>query len=112
MDVPSPERVLRAPDKTIKLLSGKFAEGNLTITNVELRLFTENRDPILGPYSLLTVLLQTDKGDVESLYDEGYRGNDILERSAELILNNLGLSGIILRLRITLENELKKKADG
>jgi hypothetical protein len=105
-DVANPERVNRKPDKTITLLSsGNFTEQGFIIKKIELRLFIEKIDQKLGPFSLVTSLVETDKGDVEMTYDEGYRGEDVLEKTANFILNNLGLSGIILRSLLVLQSK-------
>lgn len=110
IDMVNPQRVMRSPDKTIVVLSGGgFVEQGFTIKRVELRLFVEGRDERLGPYLLITALVQTDMGEVESVYDEGYRGENALESAASLLLNNLGLSAVILRSIIALE-EAKKDA--
>jgi hypothetical protein len=109
IDISNPQRVNRNPDKTTVLLLGDFVEQGYTIKKIELRQFIEKSDQKLGPYSLVTTLIQTDKGDIESLYDEGYRGKNVLDSTANFILNNLGLSGIILRSLISLNQELKKQ---
>lgn len=103
-----PNRINRQPDKTVNLLSGEFVEQGHTIKLVELRQFVEKTDENLGPYSLITSLVETDKGQVELTYDEGFRGENALERAATFVLNNLGLSGIILRSIIYLDQELEK----
>jgi hypothetical protein len=36
------------------------------------------------------------------IYDEGYRGNNVLNRAKEFLASNLGISGLILRSVITL----------
>lgn len=106
IDVHNPNRIARNPDKTITLLSsGNFVEKDFMIKKVELRLFVEKIDEKLGPFSLITSLVETDKGSVEMTWDEGYRGHDALEKAASLILNNLGLSGIILRSIIALQSK-------
>jgi hypothetical protein len=105
-DVANPERVNRKPDKTITLLSsGDFTEQGFIIKKIELRLFIEKIDQKLGSFSLVTSLVETDKGEVEMMYDEGYRGEDVLEKTANFILNNLGLSGIILRSLLVLQSK-------
>lgn len=109
IDVANPQRVNRNPDKTVTLLSsGNFVEYGVAVKRVEMRLYIEGSDPKLGPYSLITVLVQTDIGEIESTYDEGYRGDDALEHTSQFVLNNLGLSGIILRSVITLKEETKQ----
>ena len=65
-------------------------------------------DQKLGEYSIITALVDTDHGQIEILYDEGYRGDDALNDSANMLVQNLGLSGLILRSLISLKNELEK----
>lgn len=102
----NPARIGREPDKTIILLdSGNFAQQGFVIKKISLRLFIEKKDQKLGDYSLITSLVETDRGDVEMIYDEGYRGQNPLERASNFILNNLGLSSIILRSTIALESK-------
>ena len=106
VDIPNPERVNRAPDKIIHLLSGGLvAEKGYKIKNIELRLFIEKNDEKLGPYSIITSLVETDKGSVEMIYDEGYRGNDALETSSKFLTENLGISSLILRSLIFLDGK-------
>ena len=59
----------------------------------------------LGPYSLITSLVETDKGSVEMIYDEGFRGNDALETSGKFLTENLGISSLILRSLIFLDGK-------
>jgi hypothetical protein len=102
-------RISRQPDKTIQLLSGEFTEQGFIIKLVELRQFVEKTDAKLGPYSLITTLVETDKGQVEMIYDEGFRGENALDRAATFILNTLGLAGIITRSIISLNQELENR---
>ena len=96
-DISNPERVNREPDQTILLLSnGSIIEKGYKIKNIELRLYIEKNDKKLGQYSLITSLVETDKGSVEMVYDEGYRGNDALETSSKFLSENLGVSGLII----------------
>lgn len=103
-------RINRLPDKTFQLLSGEFAEQGFIIKLVELRQFVEKIDERLGPYSLITSLVVTDKGQVEMVYDEGFRGENALERAATFVLNSIGLAGIITRSIIFLNQELERQA--
>jgi hypothetical protein len=108
IDVGNPSRVNRTPDKTITLLSsGNFVEQGFIIKKVELRQFIEKTDENLGPFSLITSLVETDKGDVEMTYDEGFRGEAALDKTANFVLHNLGLSSIILRSVIVLQYKIK-----
>jgi len=106
IDIPNPKRVNRNPDKTIELLSNdSIIEKGYLIKNIQLRLYIERRDKKLGQYSLITSLIETDKGSVEMIYDEGYRGNDALETSSKFLTENLGVSGLILRSLIFLDGK-------
>jgi len=111
IDLPNPERINRDPDKFIDLLSsGKFSEQEFVIKSAQLRLYIEKIDDKLGPYSLITSLIETDKGSIEMMYEEGFRGKNSLEESSDFLQSNLGLSGLILRSIIALREEIKKKA--
>ena len=72
----------RNPDSVeILLSSGNFIQDEFVISKVELRLYNEQIDDRLGVYSLITSFIETDKGSVEMIYDEGFRGLDSLSRS-------------------------------
>ena len=106
IDIPNPKRVDRNPDKIIELLSnGSITENGYVIKNIQLRLYIEKYDKKLGQYSLITSLIETDKGSVEMIYDEGYRGNDALETSSKFLTENLGVSSLILRSLIFLDGK-------
>ena len=106
VDIADPKRVDRSPDKIIQVLSdGTTVEKGYKIKNIQLRLYTEKNDKKLGPYSLITSLVETDKGSVEMVYDEGFRGNNALERSSKFLTDNLGISGLILRSLIFLDGK-------
>ena len=105
----NPERVSKKPDQfEVLFSSGDFVEQGFLITRVELRLYVEHIDENLGPYSLITSFVQTDKGSVEMVYDEGYRGENLLNRTVEFLVSNLGLSGLILRSIISLKSKIAK----
>jgi len=106
IDILDSNRVNRSPDKIIQVLSdGTTVERGYKIKNIQLRLYTEKNDKKLGPYSLITSLVETDKGSVEMVYDEGFRGNNALERSSKFLTDNLGISGLILRSLIFLDGK-------
>ena len=109
VDVINPQRINKTPDKTIVLLSGgSFIEQGFTVNDIQLCLYLQKHDEKLGPYSLMTVLVNTDKGEIEMTYDEGYRGKNALEEAAGFLTTNLGLSSLILRSIIQLKTELEK----
>ena len=106
IDISNPKRVDRNPDKIIEVLSNdSITESGYVIKNIQLRLYIEKYDEKLGQYSLITSLIETDKGSVEMIYDEGYRGNDALETSSKFLTENLGISGLILRSLIFLDGK-------
>jgi len=109
IDVINPQRINRLPDKTIVLLSGgNFVEQSFTVKKIQLCLYIQKHDKKLGPYSLMTVQVETDKGEIEMMYDEGYRGKNALEETAGFLTANLGLSSLILRSIIQLKAESEK----
>lgn len=105
------KRLDKAPDKTLVLMSsGSFIEQGYLVKDIHLNLYLQKKDPNLGTYSLLTVYVETDKGAIEMIYDEGYRGENALEEAAAFLTSHLGLSGLILRSIIQLENALQQHA--
>ena len=106
IDIPDLNRVDRSPDKIIQVLSdGISVERGYKIKNIQLRLYTEKNDKKLELYSLITSLVETDKGSVEMIYDEGFRGNNALETSSKFLTENLGISSLILRSLIFLDGK-------
>ena len=108
VDISDPKRINRLPDSTLTIFSEEnFSEHGYKIKKVELRLFIEKTDKKLGPYSLITCLVDTDKGSIEMIYEEGYHGENQLERSKDFLVSSLGISGLILRSIIALESASK-----
>ncbi|MFQ6025029.1 MAG: hypothetical protein ACE5JT_00735 [Nitrosopumilaceae archaeon] len=111
VDVIDPKRVDRNPDKTVALMSsGNFKEQGVIVKSVKLCLYVQKIDEKMGPYSLITCLVETDKGEIEMTYDEGYRGTHALEEVAAFLTSNIGLSGLILRSVIQLKSKLEGTA--
>jgi len=107
IDLHDPMRVKRKPDDVKILFSnGKFTQDEFVVSKVELRLYEEKTDEKLGTYSLITSFVETDKGSLEMVYDEGFRGNDSLLRAFTFVTSNLGISGIILRSIIALREKI------
>ncbi|WP_428327012.1 hypothetical protein [Nitrosopumilus sp.] len=107
VDLHDPQRVNKTPDETVILFSsGNFIQDEFKVSKVELRLYLEKTDEKLGNYSLITSFVQTDKGSVEMVYDEGFRGQDSLKRASEFLTSNLGISGLILRSVISLRGKI------
>ena len=110
IDLHNPQRINRNPDGVEVLFSlGNFVDQGFSVHKVELRLYLEKTDEKLGPYSLITSFVETDKGSVEMIYDEGFRGEDSLNRTVQFLTANLGISGLILRSIITLRDRIEKQ---
>jgi len=108
VDLHDPKRVDRTPDAVEVLFSsGNFIQDDFKISKVELRLYSEQNDEKLGVFSLITSFVETDRGSVEMIYDEGYRGENSLLRASEFLTSNLGISGLILRSVIALQEKSK-----
>ena len=109
VDVPDSKRIERDPDnRNVVFSDGKITQDDVEIKKIELLEYKLNTDQNLGTYSIITALVDTDQGLIEILYDEGYRGDDALNDSANMLIQNLGLSGLILRSLISLKNKLGK----
>ena len=109
VDLHDPKRVDRTPDAVeILFSSGNFIQDEFKISKVELRLYLEQTDDKLGVFSLITSFVDTDRGSVEMIYDEGFRGEKSLLRASEFLTSNLGISGLILRSVITLREKSKQ----
>lgn len=108
VDFSNPQRVNREPDKKSVLLSnGTFFEQEFLIKRIELKLYIEKMDKKLGPYSLITANIETDRGSIEMIYDEGFRGENSLEKTTEFVINNLGISSLVQRSILSLKEKLK-----
>jgi len=106
VDLHDPQRVNKTPDKVEVLFSsGNFIQDEFRISKVELRLYNERIDEKLGTYSLITSFVETDKGSIEMIYDEGFRGEGSLSRAAEFLISNLGISGLVLRSIISIREK-------
>ena len=109
VDIPDSKRIQDEPnDRTIIFADGKIQQDGVGINQIELLQYKIKQDQDLGDYSIITALVDTDQGQIEILYDEGYRGPDALKESANMLIQNLGLSGLILRSLISLKNNLGK----
>ncbi len=109
VDVSDSKRIEKEPDNRNVIFSdGKITQDGVEIKQIELLQYKIKTDENLGEYSVITALVDTDQGQIEILYDEGYRGDDALNESANMLIQNLGLSGLILRSLISLKNKLGK----
>ena len=99
--------------KIILLSNGDVIQNGFKIIKLELRLYHDDlsqNDNSAIHILLLQHILKLMKHSIEAIYDEGNLGiMTRLDKSAKLLTNNLGLSGLILRLIISLENILASK---
>ncbi len=109
VDIPDSNRITNEPENRIVIFSdGKISQEDIEIRKIELLQYKISTDEKLGIYSIITALIDTDHGTIEILYDEGYRGDDALKDSVNMLVQNLGLSALILRSTISLKNKLEK----
>ena len=97
------ERIKGLSHDSTVLFSGTTHEQGYTITRIDLRRYVERKDERLGDYSLLTILVETDRGSVEMKYDEGFRGQDALDSAANMLRQHVGLAALINRALIELQ---------
>ena len=107
VDVAEQSKIHREPDQTISLIkNGKSVQEEIQIQIVEMRSYKQNVDKNLGTFTIITAYVETDKGSIEVLYDEGYRGENALEDSVKFLTENLGLSSLLLRCTLSLKNKI------
>ena len=112
IDVSTLEHNDKKPTRRMVLLSnGEVMQNGFKIKTLELRLYTNVLQNESLPHSIITAYLETDDHSIETLYDEGSLEDNALDSTTELLTNSLGLSGLILRLIISLENTLKVQND-
>jgi len=97
------------PHKVIVLLSsGSYYEQGFKVERVELRWYLRRNDR-LGTFSTITTNVETDKGSIELVYDEGYRGPNAIEEAAAFLTSHPLLSQIILHSVLKLKSIQKEK---
>jgi len=107
IDIPDSQRITREPDnRNLIFTDGEIMQDGVAVKQIELLQYKIKKDEALGEYSIITALVDTDHGQIEILYDEGYRGNNALNESTTMLIQNLGLSGLILRSLLSLKNKL------
>ena len=92
-------------DKAVVLLTDSMIKnGRFIIENIEFGQYNTKSDSSLGNYSLLTVLIKTDKGMIETKYDEGFRGDDAIESAVTMLTQYGGFASLINRALIELQS--------
>jgi hypothetical protein len=107
IDIAEPSKIDREPDQSMTIIqNGNSIQDGFQIKTLEMRLYNQRIDQSLGTFTIITAYVQTDKGSIEILYDEGYRGETALDDSVKLLTENLGLSSLIMRCIISLKNKI------
>jgi enterochelin esterase-like enzyme len=104
LDLESTKLLQKPPDKSKIILSNIMYDRIYLIKKLQLSIYTTNNHEILGSYSILVIFIETNKGTVIMKYDEGYRGKDAFDNAVEMLTQYNGLSSVINRALIELEN--------
>lgn len=94
----------RLPKKSKIILSNIMYDSNYFIKKLELSLYITKNHKILGDYSILVIIIETNMGTVIMKYDEGYRGKDAFDNAVEMLIQFNGVSSLINRALIELDN--------
>ena len=106
LDVIEPSRIDRIPDKTARLLSkSNYKEQGYVIKHAELRSYQKNTE--CGLYSIVTLFVETDRGTIERILNEGYLGPNALEEEMAYITSHTVISDTILRSIMRLDEAIK-----
>ena len=97
--------LLQQSPKNSKIILINIMYDNIHfIKKLELLMYITNNHKILGDYSILVSIIETDKGTVIMKYDEGYRGKDVFDNSIKMLTQYSVLSSLINRALIELDN--------
>ena len=94
----------QSPKNRKIILSNIMYDSIHFIKKLELLMYITHNHKILGDYSILVSIIETDKGTVIMKYDEGYRGKDVFDNSIKMLIQYSGLSSLINRALIELDN--------
>ena len=94
----------QSPKNSKIILSNIMYDSIYFIKKLELLMYITNNHKILGDYSILVSIIETDKGTIIMKYDEGYRGKDVFDNSIKMLIQYSGLSSLINRALIELDN--------
>ena len=96
-----PNHIGNVPNDRAIIADETYIVNGAIIRKVELRRYITGHGAN-GPYSVITAYVQFESDSVEILYDQGYRGEDALDRAARFLRDMMGISGLVLRARISL----------
>lgn len=104
LDLETNNLLQQSPKNSKIILSNIMYDSIHFIKKLELLMYITNNHKILGDYSILVSIIETDKGTVIMKYDEGYRGKDVFDNSIKMLTQYSGLSSLINRAIIELDN--------
>ena len=104
LDLETNNLLQQSPKNSKIILSNIMYDSIHFIKKLELLMYITNNHKILGDYSILVSIIETDKGTVIMKYDEGYRGKDVFDNSIKMLTQYSGLSSLINRALIELDN--------
>ena len=97
LDLETNNLLQQSPKNSKIILSNIIYDSIHFIKKLELLMYITNNHKILGDYSILVSIIETDKGTVIMKYDEGYRGKDVFDNSIKMLTQYSGLSSLINR---------------
>ena len=104
LDLETKNLLQQSPKNSKIILSNIMYDSIHFIKKLELLMYITNNHKILGDYSILVSIVETDKGTVIMKYDEGYRCKDVFDNSIKMLTQYSGLSSLINRALIELDN--------
>ncbi len=104
LDLETNNLLQQSPKNSKIILSNIMYDSIHFIKKLELLMYITNNHKILGDYSILVSIIETDKGTIIMKYDEGYRGKDVFDNSIKMLTQYSGLSSLINRALIELDN--------
>ena len=90
----------QTPAKSTVILSNVKYDNRYFIKKLELLLYVTNKNSMIEEYSILLIRLETNNATIIMKYDEGYRGSNVFDNTIELLTKYNGLSSLINRALI------------
>lgn len=91
----------RLPDDIVVILQEPLNMHDMLVEKIELRLYRITQEG--RSYDVVVVHLEMGGHTIQMTYDEGHCRCDSLQKTADFIMSQLGMSAIILRARILLD---------
>lgn len=98
----------RPPDDAVVILQEPLNMHDMLIEKIELHLYKTTQEG--RPHDVVVVHLEMGGHIIQMTYDEGYCRCDSLQKTADFIVSQLGMSAIILRARILLDTYMENSS--